>query len=127
MHMNSRVRMCQAIELCGSDQHWVAWNAMPPGAQWGCGPVPPPHLSPPSYSLGSLLLLTLHFGTVCSLRAAQGLKHQFWLAHVLSRTGKKTDGSLSCTPETSQPGILQFRFGLVVWFFFSIKLKISNS
>lgn len=71
-------------------------------------------ISLPSYSLASLLPLTLHFGTVCTLRAAQGLKGQLCLVHVLSRTGKKTDGSLSNTPETSQPGILQFRFAFFI-------------
>lgn len=125
--MNTRVRTRQDTELRGSDQHWVTENAMPPS--WSSFVYKAVHKLPPrsgvaalslctsslpSFSFARVLPLTSHFGTECSLRAAQGLKHQLCLACVLPSSGRKTDGSLSHTPETRQPGVLQFRFGWLV-------------
>jgi len=45
MHMNTRPRLCQDIEQYGSNQRWVIWNTMPPGAHLSTRLCPDCHLT----------------------------------------------------------------------------------
>lgn len=97
--MNTRLRMCQDIQLYSSDQHWVTWMVTPPAAHFStrlCTKCHQDAESLPSESLTSLLPLTLHFGILSSLKAVQGLKHQFCLAHVLEKGQEKRQMAHYC-------------------------------
>lgn len=132
MHVNTRVRMCQHTAV------WLrpALGHVEGNASWSSFIYKAVHkllyhrgvrYCPCARSLSLAIALPVFYPLLCTLEkyAAQGLKHQFCLAHVLEkRTGKKTDVLLSHIPETSQPGILQFRFSGCFLF---IKLKFSKS
>lgn len=109
-HMNDGVRTCQGVQLYGSD-HDLFLKTRPPGAHLSARLCTNWHLtvdaelslctiSLPSYSFTSVLPLTLHFGTVCSLREAKGLKHEFCLAHMWGEKRKSQEKTqMECYPQ----------------------------